>query len=175
MTLEEARSLKEKLKKALARKTTYYPESKVPEYAIHDENSICGFFGPYRWLSNFWQCPSGIVYQGLTYPTTEHAYQAAKVPKADRSQFLTITTKEVKKLGHKVPKPHNWDDIKFDVMKELVYTKFQDMELRGKLFDTEFRHLEERNHWGDVYWGTNEKGVGQNNLGKILMEVRAKI
>ena len=38
--------------------------------------AITGFFGPYRWLSNF--APSPIDADGLTYPTAEHAYQAAK-------------------------------------------------------------------------------------------------
>lgn len=30
----------------------------------------------YRFLSNFW--PAIVFYDGLEYPTTEHAYQAAK-------------------------------------------------------------------------------------------------
>lgn len=175
------------MKKALARKTTYFPESKVPPYAIHDENNICGFFGPYRWLSNFWKCPNGIVYEGLKYPSTEHAYQAAKVPKGtviqiaktnstlDRVSFTTVSAKEVKRYGHIIPKPHNWDSIKFDIMKELLTLKFQDIDFRRMLFDTGYKHLEERNSWGDLYWGTNEQGIGQNNLGKILMTIRSRL
>jgi predicted NAD-dependent protein-ADP-ribosyltransferase YbiA (DUF1768 family) len=35
--------------------------------------------------------------------------------------------------------------------------------------------LEERNAWGDTDWGTDINGVGENNLGKILMKVREKL
>jgi predicted NAD-dependent protein-ADP-ribosyltransferase YbiA (DUF1768 family) len=41
-----------------------------------DENKIQGFFGEYRWLSNFW--PVKIHFEEKTYPSVEHAYQAAK-------------------------------------------------------------------------------------------------
>ena len=44
--------------------------------------------------------------------------------------------------------------------------------LARMLIDTGYKHLEERNDWGDVWWGTNEKGIGENNLGQILMNVR---
>ena len=66
------------LKIALAKKTTYYPESKIPDYAIHDENNICGFFGPFRFLSNFPKCPKGIEYLGTKFSSVENAFQAAK-------------------------------------------------------------------------------------------------
>jgi predicted NAD-dependent protein-ADP-ribosyltransferase YbiA (DUF1768 family) len=35
--------------------------------------------------------------------------------------------------------------------------------------------LEERNSWGDSYWGTDINGVGENNLGKILMDIRSEL
>jgi predicted NAD-dependent protein-ADP-ribosyltransferase YbiA (DUF1768 family) len=38
---------------------------------------IFGFEKPEtRWLSNFYPCT--IEYEGITYPSSEHAYQAAK-------------------------------------------------------------------------------------------------
>jgi hypothetical protein len=47
------------------------------EYAIHDSHLIHGFFGDYRWLSNFHSCP--VYFDGLLYPSSENAYQAAKL------------------------------------------------------------------------------------------------
>ena len=44
-------------------------------------------------------------------------------------------------------------------------------ELRTKLADTEDEELIEGNTWNDTYWGVC-RGVGENHLGKLLMEVR---
>jgi predicted NAD-dependent protein-ADP-ribosyltransferase YbiA (DUF1768 family) len=37
--------------------------------------------------------------------------------------------------------------------------------------------MEETNWWGDKFWGVHrtslsEQGVGENNLGKLLMDIR---
>ena len=40
------------------------------------------FQGKYRFLSNFYPCD--IVYEGIQYPSTEHAYQAAKTLDTER-------------------------------------------------------------------------------------------
>src|SRR4051812_21328901 len=37
---------------------------------------IAEFQGEYRFLSNFW--PATVEFEGIRYPTAEHAYQAAK-------------------------------------------------------------------------------------------------
>lgn len=161
--------------------------SDIPYYVVHDENNICGFFGQFRWLSNFWACPKGILYEGIAFPSVEHAYQAAKIPKGTRvllkatnqlvgrPDFVNITSGQVKKLGKKVPLPQNWNDIKLGIMTELVNIKFQDIDFRKMLFETGLKHLEERNSWHDLYWGTDETGKGENHLGKILMDIRMRI
>ena len=71
----------------------------------------------------------------------------------------------------------NWEYRKLIVMKNLVYLKFAENEdLKQKLLSTGNEYIEEGNWWGDTYWGvcTNKKynHVGENQLGKILMEVR---
>lgn len=93
----------------------------------------------------------------------------------ERSDFVNLTSGQVKKLGKRISLPQNWDDIKLGIMTELVNLKFQDVDFRRMLFDTEFKHLEERNSWHDLYWGTDETGKGENHLGKILMDIRARI
>lgn len=75
-------------------------KSKVPEYAIHDDKRVCGFFGPFRWLSNFF--PAKVHYEGLDYPSVEYAYQAAKWPQNKRDEFTRITAGQSKRLGKKL-------------------------------------------------------------------------
>lgn len=43
---------------------------------MNSENKIFTFAGPYRFLSNFYPAP--FVWDDILWPTSEHAYQAAK-------------------------------------------------------------------------------------------------
>lgn len=150
-------------------------EKDIPEYAIHTDKKVCGFFGPFRWLSNFWPCQ--VHYEGLNYPSVEHAYQAAKYPEADRGQFTMISASEAKKLGKQAPiDKAKWDAGKYNIMAILVLQKFlMNPDLKEMLLATDDAYLEETNHWSDRYWGVDEDGIGENNLGKILLGVRETI
>jgi predicted NAD-dependent protein-ADP-ribosyltransferase YbiA (DUF1768 family) len=55
--------------------------------AVHDDKNVKGFFGNFRFLSNFHVC--AIEYEGLIYPSTENAYQASKVVPVDRRMLTT--------------------------------------------------------------------------------------
>lgn len=59
---------------------------------VHDEHTIKGFFGDYRWLSNFGQAQ--VQLDGVTYPSVEVAYQAAKHAPKGRGYFLNCTSKD---------------------------------------------------------------------------------
>jgi ribA/ribD-fused uncharacterized protein len=77
-----------------------------------------------------------------------------------------------KRLGKTVTMRDDWDDIKVDIMREIVQAKFDQHELlRDMLLATEDAILEEGNHWGDTFWGVC-RGKGLNMLGKILMDLR---
>lgn len=150
-------------------------ERTVPYYAIHTDDKICGFFGPFRFLSNFYPLQSGVWYEELTYPSVEHAYQAAKWPIDKRVQFLNILSWEAKALGKLAPNfnKKRWDKNKISLMTSLCHQKFEkNKKLRNMLLLTENIHLEEMNNWGDMFWGTNINGFGENHLGKILMTIR---
>ncbi len=141
---------------------------------LSEDNSdvIDEFMGKYRFLSNFWPVP--IYYDGIEYPSTEHAFQAAKT--LDFSKRLEISKLVApglaKKAGKTVVLRDNWDSIKDRIMQELTILKFiMNDDLRKKLLATGETKLIEGNQWGDTYWGVC-KGVGQNKLGRILMEVR---
>ena len=150
----------------------------IPSYAEFTNNYIRGFFGPFRFLSNMYKVSPGVWLDELLYPTTENAYQAAKWPIEKRHQFLTISPYEAKQLGKIAPgfKAKQWDKKKYPLMFELVKQKFtNDLQLREMLILTEDLILEEKNAWGDSYWGTDLEGMGENNLGKILMLVRSHV
>jgi predicted NAD-dependent protein-ADP-ribosyltransferase YbiA (DUF1768 family) len=59
-------------------------------------------------------------------------------------------------------------------MEELVRRKFADPELAEKLLATGDEELVEGNTWNDRFWGVC-RGEGRNELGKILMRVRAEL
>jgi ribA/ribD-fused uncharacterized protein len=135
------------------------------------ENKVNGFFGKWRFLSNFWEC--SITFEGLEYPSVENAYQAAKTLDIEsRKQFQNITPKKSKSLGRKVKIREDWEMVKLDIMLKLSLEKFtRHTDLGSLLIETEDSYLEETNLWRDTFWGVYN-GKGENNLGKILMKVR---
>jgi len=142
-----------------------------------ENNIIQRFAEDHAWLSNFHLCPN-IVLDGVTYPSVEHAYQASKVPQIQRMGFIHITAGQSKRLPHKLG--YNKDDLswkrkKKGIMRKLIRQKFeQGTELAEKLKATGDCMIVEGNTWGDVYWGVCA-GVGENNLGKLIMQQRDDI
>ena len=60
-------------------------------------------------------------------------------------------------------------------MYEICMSKFlQNPDLRDALISTGDAVLEEGNSWGDFYWG-KVNGSGENQLGRILMDIRQKL
>lgn len=142
------------------------------------------FRGEWHFLSNFHPCV--VVHDGTTYPSAENAYQAAKCAEdIHKPLFIHVNAAEAKKLGRKVPMRPDWEDVKLDVMRQVVRAKFLNDGLQAMLLATGDAELIEGNWWHDNFWGNCEcdrcdnapKGptVGQNWLGRILMEVRDEI
>lgn len=150
-------------------------------------DTIDSFRGEYRFLSNFFLVP--IEYQGYVYPSTEHAYQAMKVPEEFRNPFRglgqsRLTPGMAKRLGTQIVMDENttvelleswtrdWNSKKLSIMCELLEIKFAPgTELREKLDATKGKLLVEGNHWGDTFWGVCN-GKGENHLGILLMNIR---
>jgi ribA/ribD-fused uncharacterized protein len=136
---------------------------------------IDSFQGEFRFLSNFW--PAEVVFEGVTYPTVEHAYQSAKTfDMTERRRIAALPTpEEAKRAGRALKLRDDWDRAKFDVMEQCVRYKFtHHADLRRQLLATGDRYLEEGNTWNDRIWGVYQ-GQGDNRLGKILMQVRAEL
>lgn len=166
---------------------------------------IAGFRDEYRFLSNFYNAP--VTYNGVTYKNSEAAFQAAKflhlTPDIIRATispsvidgcgfdltddrcvehaFATMSARDAKKLGRKLPLRPDWEDVKFDIMREIVYNKFvNNPHLKCMLIATGNEQLVERNRWHDNIWGDCtcdicKNRTGKNMLGVILMETRARL
>ena len=128
----------------------------------------------YRWLSNFH--PVQIVYEDITYPTTEHAYQASKTKDLKKRQEIALlkTASQAKKVGSEVSLRRDWDKIKLKVMEDITRLKYQNSELKKLLKNTGTQEIQEGNFWGDRFWGICY-GTGENNLGKIIMKIRNEL
>ena len=122
-------------------------------------------------LSNFY--PHPFVFQGREYPTAEHAFQAAKCVDAAEAERVrqAATPSAAKQVGRRVQLRQGWNDIRVDVMREVLEAKFADPDLRARLVATGTDELVEENTWNDRFWGRS-RGVGKNVLGRLLMDLR---
>lgn len=135
-------------------------------------NKILGFSGEYRWLSNFYRLEYPIEVNGYNFYTIENLYQAFKCAKQDDFKyFADITPSEAKKLGRTIEIINGWDSMKLEVMRELQIIKYSQPKFRDLLIQTGDLYIEETNTWNDTYWGVCN-GIGLNNLGKIIMDIR---
>jgi ribA/ribD-fused uncharacterized protein len=145
-----------------------------------DDKKIIKFYrasGKYGFLSNLYK--HEILFEGITFPTSEHAYQYGK--------FKDHITRD---WAMKSPKPHllsilahglfywdinpNWSKIKVDRMYEILKVKFSNPELKLKLLNTGNSIIIE-NSKSDSFWGIGKKEKGKNILGKLLMKIRSEI
>lgn len=139
---------------------------------------IKAFTNGSRFLSNFHRCT--IRWANIEFPSAEHLYQARKTGHVDWARRIAeaSTAREAKQLGQQVPLLSNWEDIKVEVMSEVVAQKFiQNPDLNDLLIATGDRLLVEGNSWHDQYWGDcwcpkHQRTPGKNALGIILMRYR---
>lgn len=152
------------------------------------------FLEYYYFLSNFYPCyisyPSPNCKGGpwlkdwtvKYYKSVEHAYQAFKCEDEAEHEYVRNldTAGKAKKAGKVVKMRKDWEEIKFDLMLDLLRVKFEDEELAKRLIDTAHETLVEGNYWHDCVWGEcyceNCKNKNKlNMLGKLLMIVRTEL
>lgn len=169
--------------------TGYVPElNQRPEVLIDWFDDFNGPH-PYTFLSNF-HTGHPIMWSGLEFPTTEHAFAWAKVDRdapgahAFMEEIRTADSPGAAKArGRVVPLDPEWESVKYDIMQRVVWAKFsQHPDLAERLLATDTAYLQEGTFWGDRIWGVDlyshhhpMKRVGLNWLGKILMGVRTRI
>lgn len=155
----------------------------VLEFGWNNEKTVeesIAFRGSKHFLSNTYE--STVTINDITYPTAENAFQAMKTFFMDdkkaaldmRKRFANISWQDAKKEGrHLKIDVNKWNKKRVDAMFTVVNAKFQqDSELMAMLMQMSDEDLVEVNPWGDTFWGVNKHGKGENNLGRILMQIR---
>jgi len=116
--------------------------------------------GPYKCLGNSYSAT--ILVEGITYPSVEHAFQAAKVSdRAIKFQISKASLSEVRNLLEDIWVRPNWNDVKYATLHQLVKLKFESNKELAK-----------------VLMGTGTKLLGgktEAELGSILMKVRSEL
>lgn len=135
---------------------------------------IDSFSGKHRFLSNFWL--TSIEYEGIDYPSSEHAFQSAKtLDKNTRRRISKLKNpREAKSAGRLLEIREDWEEVRLKVMEDILRIKFSDESLKEWLIETGNAELIEGNYWGDVFWGVC-RGIGENHLGQILMKIRSEL
>jgi ribA/ribD-fused uncharacterized protein len=124
---------------------------------------------------------------GVRILTTEALYQACRFPHMPEVQREIIgqhspMTAKMKSKPHRKDSRSDWDDVRYKVMRWCLRVKLaQNYEEFGRLLlATRDRPIVEQSRKDD-YWGaklTDETGctlIGQNVLGRLLMELREKL
>jgi ribA/ribD-fused uncharacterized protein len=135
-----------------------------------------------NWFSNMKACTEPIQFGDSLFRTVEHAYQAAKF--VDPAKISRIQEARepanAKWLGKKWPvETPNWKTHWVQVMWELCVQKWTLSQHRQELLAHQ-GPVVEFNNWGDFHWGvvirpTGEVLGGQDNLGRIITEIRRQI
>jgi len=145
------------------------------------QRRIEDFRGHYQFLSN--SAPAPVSLEGVEYPTVEHAYQAAKTLDPGERQTIrsAATPGLARKLSRNLTRRPDWEEVKVEVMKGLVWQKFHGHpDLRQLLLATGEAELVEGNTWHDNFWGKCHcsrcaAAPGENWLGRLLMKVRDRL
>lgn len=136
-----------------------------------------------NWFSNMLKLNEPLIYQDIEYNTVENFYQAMKIPKnllSLRCEIAAMSPYEAKKEIRNKEK-FKWDVLwsgekSLKVMEYALKWKFKKgTDWYRKLIITKELKLEltEWNNWGDLFWGKNIiSKQGENNLGKLLMNIR---
>lgn len=136
---------------------------------------------PYGAFSNLYR--RTLIFEGVEYPTSEHAYQAGKARKESVREWLMAAPSPslLAMAAHGLyvwDIAPDWSKTKFDRMRRVLRAKFsQHQDLRELLFSTGNARLVEKatvdnsvnRLWGEV------NGVGKNMLGQMLMELREEL
>jgi ribA/ribD-fused uncharacterized protein len=131
----------------------------------------------YGEFSNF--APYPIRLKGRTWPTSEHYFQGQKFAGTEHEEQIRGAKSPMiaARMGRARNRPlrRDWGAVKDRIMKEAVVAKFdQHTELQALLLSTGDATIVEHTT-KDSYWGDGGDGSGRNQLGRILMEVRAEL
>lgn len=141
------------------------------------DDAILFYEGEYYMFSNF--SSFAVIYNGLTWMTSEHAYQASKFEDKDIIDLIhqTLSAHDSKKVAqvYKNKVRSNWGEIKISIMEDIIRAKIASHPyIREKLLGTGDREIIEDSHQ-DSFWGRGIDFKGRNELGKVWMKIRSEL
>ena len=144
--------------------------SKLQRIDFYERNA------PFYEFTNFYEVD--IAIDGKVYPTSEHAFQAAKFVAFDAAAEmirLAPGPRQAFDIAHQFVDDErpDWLEVRCEIMYRILRSKFQAEYLRKLLLLTGTREITEHTQ-NDRFWGDGGDGSGQNMLGKTLMRVRAE-
>lgn len=161
----------------------------IQTHFIPSDRDISSFLGVNSFLSNFYSSPVHV--HGRPYQSAEAAFQGCKtLDLEDAERFTNLDPRQAKDYGHKVKLREDWEEVKEQMMYEVVKAKFLTIVTNKCLYDrtklfrsliaTGDRKIIEGNHRHDNEWGhcycKECMNIPKNNkLGKILMRVREEL
>lgn len=146
---------------------------------VKSSEVIDEFREAYGFLSNFHLCD--LDYEGNNYCCVESAFQAMKELDPDeRGSYSHLYPSEAKKKGKTCNLRPDWEEVKIDVMYDILKAKFSNEDLKARLLLTGNKELIEGNRWHDNFWGNCvckkcEAIEGKNMLGMLLMRLRNEL
>lgn len=128
----------------------------------------------YGCFSNF--SKHSFMLENQQWKTSEIYFQAQKFKGTEHEDVIRNmhSSLSAAKYGRRrdLPIREDWDRIKDDVMRKVVYAKFsQNEDIKQILLNTDDEEIVEVTS-DDYYWGCGTNGTGKNMLGVILMETR---
>lgn len=141
---------------------------------------------PYGWLGNMFASP--IEYDGRIWRTGEALFQALRF---EENEYRELIRNQKSPIGAKLKAKSNKDkmivtptsDKDVDNMRLVLSIKFkQHTDLSKKLKETDpyilIEDVSTRKRGNSTFWGAYNNGeewIGQNILGKLLMELRDEL
>lgn len=147
-------------------------------HGLDTDERVCFYEQDFYPLSNF--SAFNVLWKGYRFDTSEHVYHWEKF-QGDWYVPGLILAAPSAHAAFKIAEEHkecrrpDWDDVKVDIMREILRAKVQQHEyVRRKLLATGERELVE-NSWRDPFWGWGPNKNGLNILGKLWMEIRSEL
>lgn len=140
----------------------------------------CRFKSSY-FLSNFYPYPVSVQLPTeeessadvVEFACSEGLYHAKRAPGFPWREFKDLTGPQAWKKAQALKITTSFAPEKFDIMLDVVRTKFQSKPLQEQLLATKSAYLVERTK--DAFWGDKLDGTGANQLGRICMIVRGEL
>lgn len=125
------------------------------------------------------QSPHSFELEGRVWPSAEHYYQFSKFNEGAYSAKILFahTAKQAHKLGNAWwrPKRNDFKAVRKTLMTRALYSKtIQNPEIKEALLATADQLILENSAY-EHFWGIGRDQRGNNHLGTVWMDIRAKL